>query len=94
MNIAVIRLSALFVTSYAVLIPNMYGVLASKKEKAIVLSLLFVYMNVKFAAGYKWVEYKYENIIWNETNYKERKDILHKANEYRKMLELKSLKRD
>ena len=94
MNIAAIRLSALFVTSYAVLIPNMYGVLASKKEKAIVLSLLFVYMNVKFAAGYKWVEYKYENIIWNETNYKERKDILHKANEYRKMLELKSLKRD
>lgn len=87
--IAVLRLPPLFVFAYAVLLPNIYGCIQLKANKIIMFSILFLYMNIRFSYYHKFIEYKYENILWNDIDYATRKNNLKISHEFRVNEDLK-----
>lgn len=91
-RIAVLRLSALFSFSYAILFPNIYGELQKKENKMVMFCILIFYMYLRFATYHKYIEYKYENILWNNINYDERRADLKKSTEYRLKEDLMKIK--
>lgn len=89
-NVAVVRLSALFVISYAILLPNIYAELSNKQNKLVVLSVLFLYMIVRLATYTKYIEYKYDNILWKVMSKEERQKNLKRSQDYQIKKELQN----
>ncbi len=82
MVVAVVRVSALFTFSYAIIYPNLYKEFKLLIYKYIFMFLLTSYASMRLITYHSVIEYKYENILLDKININLRRDIQRKSYDY------------
>lgn len=80
--VAVVRVSALFYFSYAIIYPNLFSEFKKILYKQIFMLIFVLYAGIRFVNYHIGIEYKYENVLFNDVNVKNRKEISRKALEH------------
>ena len=75
MVVAVVRVSALFTFSYAIIYPNLYKEFKLLIYKYIFMFLLTSYASMRLITYHSVIEYKYENVLFDDINMSKRRSI-------------------
>ncbi len=84
-----VRTSALFIAAYFVLYPNVLFEINRKLTRQLVVIMLTIFMFFRMAAYVKYIEYKYENILFDTSSYKIRKSYADESANYLQELDKK-----